>query len=138
MIQAAGEYDFGLISKVFLLGFIRYLVFSCQFFLLVRLFGNPIPVHQLITGIGLTYLVITFLPFSSILELGIRGSVAAFVFSLFTFQTGNIVLATLAIWIVNLGIPALIGAMLLYQSNTLTFAQLSLKKHLKPAIKKLN
>lgn len=100
------------IALVYGLGIFKFIIFSSQFFLLIRLFGSDIHILNAFSGICLTYLIITFSPFSSIAELGIRGSVAAFAFSIFSNNTGGIVLASMALWIINLGIPALIGSIL--------------------------
>ncbi len=124
------------IAFIFLLGVLRYIVFSIQFFLLIRLFGASIETLQAFAGISLTYLVLTFSPFSSILELGIRGSVASFVFGLFTSQTGSIVLASLAIWLINLGFPALMGGLVLYHSEKLKLPGGSFRKKIRWALKR--
>jgi len=103
-------------GKIFLLGVARYVVFASQFYLLIRAFGPSIPLWQGYTGIALTYFLMTFVPLSSLAGLGIRGSTSVFVFSLFTTQTGGIVVATLCLWIVNLALPALAGAWILGQA----------------------
>ncbi|MFO8235511.1 MAG: hypothetical protein R6U04_08930 [Bacteroidales bacterium] len=102
------------IASVYSLGIIKYIVFSIQFFLLIHLFGSEISTLNALSGIGFTYLIITFLPFSTVAELGIRGSVAAFAFGIFTTKTGGFVMASMAIWIINLGFPAVLGSILLY------------------------
>ena len=89
---------------------VRYIIFASQFFLLLKYFGVPVTLIQGLTGIGLTYFLITFMPVSSLAELGIRGSVAVFVFGLFISQTGGVILATMSLWVINLAIPALTGA----------------------------
>lgn len=122
---------------VFLLGFARYVTFSLQFFLLIRLFGNPMDSYAVFIGIGLMYLVMTFLPISSLLDLGVRGSVAAYVFGLFTSQTGDIVMASLAIWIINLGIPAVAGALLLNPSRDEIFDKAMIRRRIRLAFRRL-
>ncbi len=100
------------LAIVYGLGMFKFIIFSSQFFLLIRLFGSDINILNAFSGISLTYLIITFSPFSSIADLGIRGSVTAFAFSIFSNNTGGIVIASMALWIINLGIPALIGSIL--------------------------
>jgi len=122
---------FPFLSKVFLLGVARYMVFASQFYLLIRAFGPSIPIIEAYTGIALTYFLMTFVPLSSLAGLGIRGSTAVFVFTLFTPQTGGIALATLSLWLINLAIPALAGAWILGQATNWQW-----KKPLAPASSK--
>lgn len=103
--------------KIFLLGLARYILFASQFYLLILAFGPSIPLLQAYTGIALTYFLMTFVPLSSLAGLGIRGSTAVFVFSLFTPHTGGIVLAALSLWTINLALPALAGAWILGQAT---------------------
>lgn len=123
--------SFSYLSGIFLLGVARYMVFASQFYLLIRAFGPSVPIGQAYTGIALTYFLMTFVPLSSLAGLGIRGSTAVFVFSLFTPQTGGIVLAALSLWMVNLALPAMAGAWILGQAT-----QGQWKKPLAPAASK--
>jgi len=123
--------SFSYLFRIFLLGVARYVVFASQFYLLIRAFGPPIPIWQAYSGIALTYFLMTFVPLSSLAGLGIRGSTAVFVFSLFTPQTGGIVLAALSLWMVNLAIPAMGGAWILGQAT-----QRQWKKPIAPAASK--
>jgi len=107
---------------------LRYLTFSFQFFLLIRLFDQSAGVIESFTGIGLTYFIITFLPLSSLVELGVRGSVAGFVFGMFTVQPGSGVLAIFSLWVINLGVPAILGAFIVYHSEHIETELSSLKR----------
>jgi len=107
---------------------LRYMTFSFQFFLLIRLFDQSAGVMETFTGIGLTYFIVTFLPLSSLVELGVRGSVAGFVFGMFTIQPGSGVLAVFSLWIINLGLPAILGAFIVYHSNHIETELSSLKR----------
>ena len=121
-------------ARLFGIGIMRYLTFSLQFFLLIRLFDQSAGIAESFTGIGLTYFIMTFLPLSSLVELGVRGSVAGFIFGLFTIQAGSGVMAILSLWVINLGIPAILGAFIVYHSEHIG-AELSFLKskvNLKP------
>ncbi|MGM0496305.1 MAG: lysylphosphatidylglycerol synthase domain-containing protein [Bacteroidota bacterium] len=109
-------------------GMMRYITFSIQFFLLIRLFDQSADIVESAIGIGLTYFILTFLPLSSLVELGVRGSVAGFVFGLFTVQAGSGVLAVLSLWIINLAIPAIFGAFVVYHSEHIEMELSSLKQ----------
>ena len=98
------------LMKIFCIGMVRYLVFSTQFILLLNLFGTNIALFHAYIAIGMMYFLITFIPVSSLAELGIRGSIAAFTFSFFTPHTEGAILAASGLWIINLALPALAGA----------------------------
>lgn len=102
---------------VITLSLIRYLVFTSQFVLLLSIFDNSTGISEAFIGIGLIYLIMNFLPLSSVLEIGVRGSVAGFVFGIFTAHPGGAVLAVLTLWIINLGIPSLLGAFVIQNST---------------------
>jgi uncharacterized membrane protein YbhN (UPF0104 family) len=105
--------------KVLILSFIRYCVFSLQFYLLLILFKINIPFFEAIMIISVIYIVITAIPTIALSELGVRGSAAIYFAGMYfkkinmlTEQINiNIVTSTTALWIINLMIPALIGTL---------------------------
>jgi len=108
------------ITGIFIIGVVRYMVFATQFVLLLKFFPTPIPLLHAYIAIGLMYFLITFIPVSSLAELGIRGSIAAFTFGLFTPQTQGAILAASGLWVINLALPALAGAWIIgFSQNTL-------------------
>ena len=76
---------------VLLLSLFRYLIFSTQFFLLLRIFGADLPIVQGIILIPVIYLMMAMVPTIALTELGIRGSVSIFVIGLYfkKFGIGN-------------------------------------------------
>jgi len=109
------------ILKIFSLGVLRYMVFTIQFLILLRLFGIHLSTLTVFMGVGLTYFLMTFIPLSSIAELGVRGSVAVFIFGMFSPATASILLATFSLWIINLAVPAAIGSIIIYRSENFNF-----------------
>lgn len=101
------------LGKVILLSFLRYLVFSFQFFLMLRAFGIDIPLLNALVLIAMTYLVMTAIPTIALADLGIRGSVAIYFigswFAPSVHASTGILLATAMVWIINLAVPALAG-----------------------------
>ncbi len=101
---------------ILLWSFLRYLVFSFQFYLLFLFFGfNPgIFVSLLLTS--LIYYIVAAIPSIALAEIGIRGSVSIFVFSLFFSESFDKEMATIIlsasslIWLINLIIPAIFGS----------------------------
>ena len=76
-------YSFDQLMRVLVLSFVRYLVFSTQFYLLLLLFGVSIPFPQAIILISVNYLFLMILPSFALTELGIRCSLAVYLFSLY-------------------------------------------------------
>jgi len=102
-----------IIVKAFLLASLRYIVFSCQYIILLQLFVPDITIFESVIGIFLTYLFVTIIPSSILGELGVRGSVSVFVFTLFTVDASPIFQVSLLMWLVNLAFPVVIGSVLL-------------------------
>jgi uncharacterized membrane protein YbhN (UPF0104 family) len=107
---------------VLLLSMVRYLVFSTQFYFLLRLFEVPVPYFDALLLISLTFFIMAVIPTIALTELGIRGSVALYVFGLYldtlypdsaAFNLG-IFSASAFLWLINLGVPALIGTFFVF------------------------
>lgn len=103
--------------NVLLISVFRYMVFSFQFYLLIRLFGLPIAYTDAMMLIALSYLLLTIIPTVAISELGVRGSVTLMLFSHYFTGTGlwsdHLAMAVLAastgLWLLNIALPALMG-----------------------------
>lgn len=94
----------------------RYLVYSFQFVLLIWAFGIPMTYFQAIVPIAVTYFMMTVIPFVTILEIAVRGSVSILVFEQWMMSIGicnnlsiMVFTASSLLWMINLGLPALIG-----------------------------
>ena len=107
---------------VLLLSFLRYLVFSAQFYLLLRFFGAEIPVGQALILIPIIYLVMLVIPSVALTELGIRGSVSLFVLMMYFKAKGgagdhtelSILAASSLLWLINLILPAVLGSFFVF------------------------
>jgi uncharacterized membrane protein YbhN (UPF0104 family) len=105
------------LGTVLVLSFIRYAVFSTQFFLLLRIFGADIPVAEGFILIPVIYLAMAMVPTVALVELGVRGSVSMYIIGLYFEKAGiagsETLLAPLAassfLWLINLVLPAVIG-----------------------------
>lgn len=110
------------LMKVLGLSLFRYLVFSLQFYLLLRAFDLKIPYFEAMMLIALVYLFMTIIPTIALTELGVRGSVSLFVFSLYFEPLGSwndqaalaVASASTILWLINLALPALLGIIFVY------------------------
>ena len=107
-----------LLLKTILLSAFRYLVFSFQFFLSLRLMELNFTFTESLPVIMVMYLVLAAIPTAALTELGVRGSVAVFLFGLVYGSQGPdpetalaIVSATTLIWILNIALPSLAGVL---------------------------
>ncbi len=101
--------------KVFLASLGRYLVFTFQFFLLLKLFEVDISYANAMMMISMTYFVMTAVPTIAITELGVRGSIAVYFLGMLSTNAKSIFLASSMLWLINLAVPALIGVMFIFQ-----------------------
>jgi len=103
--------------------FARYIVFSTQYILLLHVLGVNIPFHYGYLMISLIYFVMAIIPTITLTELGIRGSVGIYFFSFyFSPLTAvsaelnlGILMASVLIWVINLGLPAVAGSIFLFR-----------------------
>lgn len=110
------------LAYVLLLSFGRYLVFFTQFYLLLIIFGVNIPVEQAFLMTSMIYLTMAAIPTIALTELGVRGSVSLYFIGLyFTYHNPSgqnelgVLTASSVIWLINLAIPALLGAIFVFR-----------------------
>jgi uncharacterized membrane protein YbhN (UPF0104 family) len=99
--------------NVLLLSALRYIIFSFQFYLLLRAFGLSIPYPSALLLIAMTYFVMAAIPTVALADLGIRGSVSIYFIGSFFLGSqqvaAEILAASTLIWLINLALPALLG-----------------------------
>jgi hypothetical protein len=121
-VEIFSSYKTNELLKVLGLSFLRYLVFSTQFFLFLRAFNVPLSIGEAMMLIPVIYLVTTSIPTIALSELGVRGSVS--VFFIGVFMAGHIIgvgdlqlrvfAASTCIWLINIALPALIGTFFVF------------------------
>ena len=102
------EHSKKFVFPLFFLSGARYLVFSLQFILMLMTFGIE-PTIDLITGIFLLYFVSTLTPSLLFGKLVVREAAALIILSAFVENEAIIVVSSLLLWVINLGVPSLIG-----------------------------
>ena len=101
-----------------LMSMLRYVVFSIQFFLCLKFFGIDIAPSNAFAAISSTYICTYLIPSIAAAELGIRTSFAIFFIGIFTTQETAITLASLLLYLINVGMPIIIGGILLISNKT--------------------
>jgi uncharacterized membrane protein YbhN (UPF0104 family) len=108
---------------ILLLSFLRYVVFSLQFYILLRLFSVQIGLSHALVLVSLIFLIMSVIPTVALTELGIRGSVSLYVFGLYftmtepsgAFMETGVLSASIFLWIINLAMPAVLGTIFLFR-----------------------
>jgi uncharacterized membrane protein YbhN (UPF0104 family) len=130
-IQVLSAYTTRELLLIIFLSALRFIVFSTQMFLLLRAFSVEIPFLSGMIIIGVIFFAITLIPTVAIAELGIRGSVSLFLVGVYFEQpldmpsemAMGIVAASTSLWLINLALPALVGA--IFAFNLKFFRRLS-------------
>ena len=117
MFHVLSEYTTQDLLKVMAGALIRYFIFTLQFYLLIIMYGGQIVFSESMMMIALTYLVITIIPTFLLTEIGVRGATALYFFSKVTNDSVPILNAVFSLWLINLALPALIGAILMVDFN---------------------
>jgi hypothetical protein len=87
------------------------------------MFGLHITYFDALVLISLVYFIMAVIPTIALTELGIRGSVAIYFFGLYlakfpgimTTENVGVFAASTLLWMINLGIPALIGTVFVFR-----------------------
>ncbi|MBO9570763.1 MAG: flippase-like domain-containing protein [Chitinophagaceae bacterium] len=114
-IRTLESFNATILLRLLSLSLTRYLVFITQYFLLFNVFGVELGWWQSFWSVSVVFLVIAIIPsVAALTELGVRWSTSIEVLHLFSSNTTGILAASLAAWIINLVIPALIGSLLIF------------------------
>lgn len=119
--QIAGQYTAPELLSAFGAAVARYLVFSFQFYLVLRLYGIDLPAGPVAAGIGLVFLAKTITPaFNLLSDLGVREAAALWVFSPYAVPAPLLLTATLTLWLTNVLLPVLVGLIWVWQLRITT------------------
>lgn len=93
---------------------LRYLVFVVQYYLLFRIFEVHIGWWQVLGAVSVIFLVLAIVPTIAVItELGVRWKASIELVQFFSNNLVGILAVSLAVWIINLVIPALVGSLLI-------------------------
>lgn len=99
---------------IFSLSFIRYLIFSTQYFIILIYLEPDLFNLMTLILIYITYYISSIIPLISLFDVIIKGSVSIFVFNEIGFKANDTLLSTSFImWSLNFILPSLIGFFLM-------------------------
>lgn len=101
------------LTKVFLISALRYTVFLVQYVLLLQFFGVQVGLVNCFIGVIAVFCIQSVVPSFFLLDIGLRGASALFIFGELsnanhTFDLG-ILLSAYSLWVINMMVPALLG-----------------------------
>jgi hypothetical protein len=108
--------------KILAISFLRYFIYTFQFVILIWAFNIPLTYFKAMIPISLTYVLMMIIPFITITEIAVRGSVSILVFekwliinNISTSYGVMVFSASSLLWIFNIAIPSIIGLFLTYR-----------------------
>ena len=121
-IDAMADCSRSLLLQTLLLSSFRYAVFSVQFYIAIKLMGLNFTLAECLMTIPVIYLSLAAIPTLALAELGVRGSVAVFLFGLLLPSHALDAVASLAmisastlIWLINIALPSLAGIIVVFR-----------------------
>jgi Lysylphosphatidylglycerol synthase TM region len=110
LIESENEY----FSKVFLWTIIRFIIYSMQFVIMLRIFHIEVALIDLWAISCLVLLFKTLIPQINFLsDLGVREISALHFFSFYSVNISSVITATFALWIINILLPVIVGSIFL-------------------------
>ena len=96
--------------KNIVLGVLRYIVFSHQYYVLFLVFDVDLPYLTLISSISAVYFLASSLPSFQFLDFAVKGSVAVFFFGKLGINEWIVIFISTLMWLLNVVLPVIIGA----------------------------
>jgi hypothetical protein len=112
-ITVLDEFSANQLLRILSLSLLRYLTFVLQYILLLQVMQVNIDTVLSFWLISVFYLVMAMAPTIGFIELPVRAKASIELMRLYSSNTLGIETAALAIWLINLVIPALVGSVLI-------------------------
>ena len=113
-VNVLDNFNATVLLRILSLCLFRYAVFVLQYFLFFQLFKVEVNWWQTFWSISVVFLILAIVPSIALLtELGIRWKASIDLVTLFSSNITGILATSLAMWLINLVIPALIGSLLI-------------------------
>jgi hypothetical protein len=112
LIESLRTFNVQLLVRLWLLSFLRYLVFLVQYFLLFSLFDINLPAIIVWSVVSVLFLILAIVPSIALVEVGLRGEISLRLMAMFTSNGLGVGLTTVTIWFINLVLPAIVGSVL--------------------------
>lgn len=103
--------------KAFMYSVIRYFIFSFQFYVLLQIFDSSLGYYDAMIIITTMYLLASIIPTIALFDVVLKGSIAVYLFSVTHLENLSILSIVLLMWVLNVVLPSLIGAIFVLNYN---------------------
>jgi hypothetical protein len=107
----------GLLIRLFTLSFLRYVVFTSQFVLLLLVFDVHSQILEMCMCICIYFLFTTIIPMFSVIEAAVRTAIALLVFSNMGMSNAALAIVAILLWLINIVFPSIVGYIILLREN---------------------
>jgi hypothetical protein len=111
------QYSTSDLTNILRWALIRFVIYSVQYYLLLRFFGINPGIIPGFAGIAALFLLQTSIPLPPVAGLVARGNMAVLLWEQFGANEIAALAATFSLWVINLVIPALIGTFSFFYVN---------------------
>jgi len=108
-IKLVDNLEISFLLRLLTLSTFRYAIYLTQYVLLILFFSVTQDIYVATIGVATVFFIQSNLPLPPVLSVLARGELAILLWSVFTDNTVGILASTFTLWIINLGIPAIIG-----------------------------
>lgn len=112
-VKILRNYTASQLSLALFSAFLRYIVYTLQYYLLLQFMGIEVSFVTGVACIATVFLLQTSIPLPPVTGLLARGSAALYIWQYFTTNQIAILATTFGLWILNVVIPATIGLVIL-------------------------
>lgn len=110
LIHKINEIPKSIHQKNILLGILRYLVFSHQYYFLFLTFDVDLPYLTLMAAVTSVYFLASSLPTFQFLDFAVKGSVAIYFFGILGVNEWIVVFISTLMWFLNVVLPVVLGS----------------------------
>ncbi len=114
-LQIVKRFDKQQLIRILFYSLLRYVVYTIQFYILLKLLNVDGSFLDLIFTIWLIFWAMAIVPTIAIAEIAIRGETAIFFLLPLSSNELGMISSTLLLWVINLIIPSLIGCLFVYK-----------------------
>lgn len=116
-MEVLDHYSVQELSEALFYAILRYLIYTLQYYLILRFFGIDAPLLTGVAGIATIFLLQTSVPLPAIADLFVRSEVALYVWGFFTDNEISILASTFGLWFLNIIVPAALGMLFIFTVN---------------------
>ena len=110
-------------ALVFVLTFLKCFIFIVQYWLIFTWLGIELSFVQVFMGVSIMVFALAVMPTISFVEIGLRWEFSFVIFSAFTPNLVGVTICTTIVWLLNIVLPAIIGALWLLFRNRIYISE---------------